>query len=515
MNQPARVTPGSVALLGNDLAGAGADGVLRAISDEDPAVRTVAARIAAVTSHTSFLPALQAAWARETDAAAAAEQARALLNIQGASAIGMIELKLESLPQRAASVYAGWLAESSAERFVSLLPRLAARFTDGGSLNSSMTMVLKSRPDLAERMLHAYRSAVPRLSWSSVLKDISLDKASPELVAILIDGIYANEADLRTETVWAMITRLSAGKTVPQSLLEGVAARTTGGTTQVSPTWDEFGREILIRELHRKASTDRAKYVEEQITKHWYDARALASTSYLTDGERNALKRGLGNQFPQSEPGAATAPLERNEAALRTMPTLWPGFLKSLLDESRCAPGSNDGRPGAVTVTYRPNRTLQTLAVTPTTISAECEAATTALARLTLADLTYLRPGGGAELLILPLNREFAGCTNEQRDRDDAIVKVGGIISPPKKVHNVTPVYPETLQKQRVEGTVVIEATIGATGCVTAGKVIRGVDMALDYSALQAVMGWRFTPTLVENVPVPVLMTVTVNFRLR
>jgi protein TonB len=37
----------------------------------------------------------------------------------------------------------------------------------------------------------------------------------------------------------------------------------------------------------------------------------------------------------------------------------------------------------------------------------------------------------------------------------------------------------------------------------------------LDQAALDAVRQWRFTPTLLNGVPVPVIMTVTVNFSLR
>ena len=120
--QSARVTPGSIALLSSTLDTAGVERVLLAISAEDPAVRTVAARIAAVSSHAAFVPAIQVAWARESDAEAAAEQARALLNLQGAKAISVIEEKLDTAPARAASVYADWLAESSPEQFVTLLP---------------------------------------------------------------------------------------------------------------------------------------------------------------------------------------------------------------------------------------------------------------------------------------------------------------------------------------------------------------------------------------------------------
>jgi protein TonB len=39
-------------------------------------------------------------------------------------------------------------------------------------------------------------------------------------------------------------------------------------------------------------------------------------------------------------------------------------------------------------------------------------------------------------------------------------------------------------------------------------------DGKLDEAAAAAVRQWRYEPTLVDGVPVPVLMTVTVNFRL-
>lgn len=36
----------------------------------------------------------------------------------------------------------------------------------------------------------------------------------------------------------------------------------------------------------------------------------------------------------------------------------------------------------------------------------------------------------------------------------------------------------------------------------------------LDEAALEAVRQWVYTPTLLNGVPVPVMMTVTVNFKL-
>jgi hypothetical protein len=44
-------------------------------------------------------------------------------------------------------------------------------------------------------------------------------------------------------------------------------------------------------------------------------------------------------------------------------------------------------------------------------------------------------------------------------------------------------------------------------------KVLRGVPL-LDEAAVEAVRQWVYTPTLVNGVPTPVMMTVTVHFRL-
>jgi protein TonB len=95
-----------------------------------------------------------------------------------------------------------------------------------------------------------------------------------------------------------------------------------------------------------------------------------------------------------------------------------------------------------------------------------------------------------------------------------APVRVGGNIKAPQKIKDVRPVYPPIAQSARVQGVVIIEATIGPDGKVTDAKVLRSVPL-LDQAALDAVREWEFTPTLLNGVPVPVIMTVTVNFTLQ
>jgi protein TonB len=95
-----------------------------------------------------------------------------------------------------------------------------------------------------------------------------------------------------------------------------------------------------------------------------------------------------------------------------------------------------------------------------------------------------------------------------------APVRVGGNIKAPQKVKDVKPVYPSIAQSARVQGVVIIEATIGPDGKVKDAKVLRSIPL-LDQAALDAVRQWEFTPTLLNGVPVPVIMTVTVNFTLQ
>jgi protein TonB len=95
-----------------------------------------------------------------------------------------------------------------------------------------------------------------------------------------------------------------------------------------------------------------------------------------------------------------------------------------------------------------------------------------------------------------------------------APVRVGGNIKAPQKVKHVNPTYPPIAQSARVQGVVIIEATIGPDGAVKDAKVLRSIPL-LDQAALDAVRQWQFTPTLLNGVPVPVIMTVTVQFTLQ
>jgi protein TonB len=90
-------------------------------------------------------------------------------------------------------------------------------------------------------------------------------------------------------------------------------------------------------------------------------------------------------------------------------------------------------------------------------------------------------------------------------------VRPGGRIMPPKKIKDVQPVYPAIARSAGVSGVVTIEATIGPDGKVADAKVVRSIPL-LDQAALDAVRQWEYLPTMLNGRPVPVLVTVTINF---
>ena len=93
-------------------------------------------------------------------------------------------------------------------------------------------------------------------------------------------------------------------------------------------------------------------------------------------------------------------------------------------------------------------------------------------------------------------------------------VKVGSVLVQLVKIKDVPPVYPSAARGARVQGTVVIEATIESDGTVESARVLRSIP-PLDQAALEAVRQWRFKPTLLNGAAIPVVVMLTVPFTLQ
>jgi protein TonB len=93
------------------------------------------------------------------------------------------------------------------------------------------------------------------------------------------------------------------------------------------------------------------------------------------------------------------------------------------------------------------------------------------------------------------------------------IVRAGIGVREPKKLVHLAPEYPPLAQQARVEGTVVLEAILDEQGRVQSVRVAKSQPL-LDAAAIRAVSAWRYSPTTLNGVPVSVLMTITITFKL-
>jgi TonB family protein len=75
-------------------------------------------------------------------------------------------------------------------------------------------------------------------------------------------------------------------------------------------------------------------------------------------------------------------------------------------------------------------------------------------------------------------------------------------------------VYPAGARDAGIEGTVHLQGLIGVDGVLLGLTPLNNIDTDLTAAALEAVKQWRYKPTLLNGMPVEVLTTIDVEFKL-
>ncbi len=119
------------------------------------------------------------------------------------------------------------------------------------------------------------------------------------------------------------------------------------------------------------------------------------------------------------------------------------------------------------------------------------------------------QPEAGAEAL----NAGLAG-GNKQPSAPAAPLPVGGDVKQAKLISSAPPAYPTLAKSQHVSGNVLIDALIDANGHVTTMKVVSGPTL-LHQAAMDALKQWKYQPASLDGKPVPMHLTVTIQFRLQ
>jgi protein TonB len=88
-------------------------------------------------------------------------------------------------------------------------------------------------------------------------------------------------------------------------------------------------------------------------------------------------------------------------------------------------------------------------------------------------------------------------------------------MSRPRPLQPIQPRYTEPARRAGVQGTVIVEAIIDEEGRATNVRVVRGLPMGLDRSAVEAIQQVTFQPAMRGGRPVKVYFNLTVNFTIQ
>ncbi len=95
---------------------------------------------------------------------------------------------------------------------------------------------------------------------------------------------------------------------------------------------------------------------------------------------------------------------------------------------------------------------------------------------------------------------------------------VGGVTTPTRLEYSYAqPAYPEPARQDRVEGTVILQVVIGEDGSIGNMLILRSApeEYGFEDAAMEAVGQWRYNPATRDGIPVPVYLTIHIQFSLQ
>lgn len=97
------------------------------------------------------------------------------------------------------------------------------------------------------------------------------------------------------------------------------------------------------------------------------------------------------------------------------------------------------------------------------------------------------------------------------------VFRPGAGVKSPRLTKDAKPSYTAAAMREKIEGTVWMEVIVAKDGTVADVRVTRSLDreFGLDDEAIRAVKQWRFAPGTKDDVAVPVLVVVQMDFTLR
>src|SRR5713101_7167986 len=123
-----------------------------------------------------------------------------------------------------------------------------------------------------------------------------------------------------------------------------------------------------------------------------------------------------------------------------------------------------------------------------------------------------LRPGGSNQFNVL---QQYP--VQQPTLPPDSIQPPGNGVTPPRIVKSVAPSYTSAAMREKIEGTVQLQAVVRPDGTLADITIAKSLDrtFGLDQAALDAAKKWLFEPGTKDGKAVPVRITLQMDFRLR
>jgi len=519
-----RISPGTVALL---VAHATEPGVMErwdeALRDARPEVRAAAARVANVSGAAPLVPRLLALLRAETDTPAALEEIRALAAL-GGPAVDEALIEAARHDPGLAEPLASTLARARGASARLHLAALRDMGLDPAGLSTFFRRMIEVEPESIDALGSVAVRDGEAHAWAVVLNE-AREGERPLGDAILIASLTSSSSRVRNATYWHL---LLADEPVLPDDIERALQSTPEALGEETDPLSTFAVELLRRRRGRRGDP-RPEWMELLRNTEGPDAlpeeiRLPHILKTLSGEERWTLSLARTGKPDGLGDGGPVSSRRSSPEADRLGSSQWddmrlpsdhpPGFVSDLREATGCR-GSASSVGGGV-VRYRRDGRPETVALFAPESS--CPEFVRTLLMTTLAPPRARLEHPAA--LVIPLAPDTLACMaapvvppSTETSGSPSPMKVGGHIREPRKIRNVSPVYPLAAKEARIQGTVVLEAVISTEGCVRELRLLESVP-ALDLAAFVAVAQWRYTPTLLNGEPVPVIMTVTVRFKL-
>lgn len=483
------------------------------LSHDDAAIRLSAARALGVTNVKASAPDLLRALSREQDVDVVAELTQAIAIVGSDEDVLQVHGHLHRIGDARASALLDGLAAARPAliarhlttadplRFNDVLVRAAyarlARTSPSGADQVDAALIALPDPVVLSGVIKGATAAHRTLAAPLVKAGVGLPPAGRLAAATYLATLYGNPVHVRE----ALALDAAAAAAIDEGA-EGV-----------------WTHEVVRRWLGASEVTGLAEVISTLPDVAWIKTTRPHVLAVLTMTEREAfvdrfkLSPVSGARLLTAQVGEPTADSPPASAIVLTdLPAV---MLADVVRITACRPQPTTDEQFA-TVRYRADRRPAGLAWPAETWSPGCARA--ARAAVSMAYGTPPVAETERTPALVRLDPEFTAClADRQGPSGTTAAAASGDAAPmaPRKLKDVPPAYPDTAVRSRIQGIVDVEAQIERSGCVSEAKVVRSVHPLLDTAAVQAVSRWRHTSTTLNGEPVPLLMTVHVNFSLR